>query len=196
MTSPFNRRHAFRLGLALAATSAAAALAGCQNNPSASPEVGFVVGDGSFTMIPLDQRKTVPEISGTDLEGNPLSTATYAGQIIVLNVWGSWCGPCRKEAPDLVTAAAAMKGKAQFIGINTRDNSAQTAQAFERSFGIEYPSFFDRTGELLLKLNDLPPSAIPSTLVLDTQGRAAARVLGATTATTLQGIIDDVAAGK
>lgn len=197
MTSPvgrsaFSRRHAFGLGIGVAA----ATLAGCQSNPSASSEVGFVVGDGSFTMIPVDKRKVIPEISGTDLEGKALTTATYAGQIIVLNVWGSWCGPCRKEAPDLVTAAAATQGKAQFIGINTRDNSTATAQAFERSFAIAYPSFFDPTGELLLMLKDLPPSAIPSTLVIDVQGRAAARVLGATTATTLQGIIDDVAAGK
>lgn len=192
----FTRRRAFSLGLGLAAAAATAVTTGCQSNPSASSEVGFVVGDGSFTMIPVDQRKTIPELVGTDLTGQPLSTTTWAGQLIVLNVWGSWCGPCRKEAPDLVKAAAATRGRAQFIGINTRDNSAATAEAFERSFGVEYPSFYDPTGELLLKLQDLPPSAIPSTLVLDTQGRAAARVLGATTAATLQGIIDDVAAGK
>lgn len=196
MTQRPTRRHAFRLGLGLAATAAAAALAGCQDNPTASSEVGFVVGDGSFTMVPIDQRKPAPTLEGTDLHGNPLSTATHAGTIIVLNVWGSWCGPCRKEAPDLVTAAAATAGVAQFIGINTRDNSAATALAFDRSFGVEYPSFFDPHGELLLTLTDLPPSAIPSTLVIDTQGRTAARVLGATTALTLQGIIDDVAAGK
>lgn len=192
----FTRRRAFSLGLGLAAAAATAVTTGCQSNPSASSEVGFVVCDGSFTMIPVDQRKTIPELVGTDLTGQPLSTTTWAGQLIVLNVWGSWCGPCRKEAPDLVKAAAATRGRAQFIGINTRDNSAATAEAFERSFGVEYPSFYDPTGELLLKLQDLPPSAIPSTLVLDTQGRAAARVLGATTAATLQGIIDDVAAGK
>ena len=192
----FTRRHAFRIGLGVAAAATTLTSAACQNNPSASSEVGFVVGDGSFTMIPADKRKTIPELAGTDLEGKPLSTASFAGQVVVLNVWGSWCGPCRKEAPDLVAAATATQGTAQFIGINTRDNSAATAQAFERSFGVTYPSFFDPTGELLLKLNDLPPSAIPSTLVLDSQGRAAARVLGATTAATLQGIIDDVVAGK
>ncbi|MBO1031787.1 TlpA family protein disulfide reductase [Tessaracoccus sp. SD287] len=196
MTQRFTRRRAFSLGLGVAAVAATAVTTGCQNNPSASSEVGFVVGDGSFTMIPVDQRKAIPELVGTDLTGQPLSTSTWAGKVVVLNVWGSWCGPCRKEAPDLVKAAAATGELAQFIGINTRDNSAATALAFERTFGVEYPSFFDPTGELLLKLNDLPPSAIPSTLVLDTQGRAAARVLGATTAATLQGIIDDVAAGK
>ena len=196
MTSRFTRRRAFSMGLGLTAAAATALTTGCQNNPSASSEVGFVVGDGSFTMIPVDRRKTIPELVGTDLTGQPLSTTSWAGQVIVLNVWGSWCGPCRKEAPDLVKAAAATRGRAQFIGINTRDNSAATAEAFERTFGVEYPSFYDPTGELLLQLHDLPPSAIPSTLVLDAQGRAAARVLGATTAATLQGIIDDVVAGN
>ncbi|MGD8214767.1 TlpA family protein disulfide reductase [Aestuariimicrobium sp. Y1814] len=193
MSAPLTRRHIFRAGLGLAAT---VALAGCQDNPTASSEVGFVVGDGSFTMIPVNQRKVLPVLEGTDLHGEALSTADHSGKVLVLNVWGSWCGPCRKEAPDLVAAAAATTDVAQFIGINTRDNSAATAQAFDRSFGVTYPSFFDPNGDLLLKLSDLPPSAIPSTLVVDLQGRAAARVLGATTSTTLQGIIDDVAAGK
>lgn len=197
MSRGFDRRSALRWGLGIAAAgSSAGLLSGCQDNPTASSEVGFAQGDGSFTLIPAADRKPLPEITGTDLAGKPLSTATFAGKIVVLNVWGSWCGPCRKEAPELVKAAAATAGTAQFVGINTRDNSAATAQAFERSFGIEYPSFFDPQGELLLLLKDLPPKAIPSTLVIDGQGRAAARVLGETTAATLQGIIDDVAAGK
>ena len=197
MSRSVDRRGILRLGVgaALAGTSAAL-LAGCQDNPSASSEIGFAQGDGSFTMIPADKRKKIPELKGTDLEGKTLSTADFAGKLLVLNVWGSWCGPCRKEAPELVKAAQQAGATAQFIGINTRDNSADTAKAFERSFGITYPSFFDPQGELLLLLHDLPPAAIPSTLVIDNQGRAAARVLGETTAATLKGIIEDVAAGK
>ncbi|MGA4506310.1 TlpA family protein disulfide reductase [Propionibacteriaceae bacterium G1746] len=186
-----SRRAVVRIGLGLGSL---AVLAGCQNNPSASSEIGFAQGDGSFTMIEPGKRKPAPVLTGTDLAGKPLTTSTYAGLVLVLNVWGSWCGPCRKEAPELVKAAQQKAGIAQFIGINTRDNSAGTATAFTRSFAIDYPNFYDPTGELLLQLRDLPPSAIPSTLVIDKQGRVAARILGETSASTLTGIIDDVAA--
>lgn len=182
--------------LGLTTGLAASGLVGCSKNPSASEDVGYAEGDGSYTVIAPDKRKQAPTLTGKDLAGKPLTTDGRAGRILVLNVWGSWCPPCRKEAPDLVKAASRLKGKADFIGISTRDQSAEAADAFCREFGITWPNFFDPDGELLLALRDLPPKAIPSTLVIDGQGRIAARVLGATTAATLAGIVDDVAAGK
>ncbi|WP_420174183.1 TlpA family protein disulfide reductase [Luteococcus sp. OSA5] len=171
-------------------------LAACTDSSGASEEEGFATGDGSYTRIAPGDRKPVPELAGETLDGKKLSLADFTGQVVVLNVWGSWCSPCRHEAPQLVKAAQQTKGKAQFIGLNTRDLNKAQAQAFVRSFGLPFPSIHDPKGELLLKFGALPPKAIPSTLVIDTKGRMAARVLGETTASTLVGTVEDIAAGK
>lgn len=189
--SPLQRRHLL-LG---AGGLLLPALVGCSNSTGASEDEGFATGDGGYTRIPPAERTAAPQITGKDLAGKPLSLADHAGKVVVLNVWGSWCPPCRHEAPQLVKAAAATKGTAQFLGINTRDLDPAQALAFVRSFKINFPNFYDPDGALLLELKAIPPKAIPSTLVLDQQGRIAARILGETTATTLVGTVEDVAAG-
>ncbi|MGO4958012.1 TlpA family protein disulfide reductase [Luteococcus sp. Sow4_B9] len=172
-------------------------LAACSDDSTgASEEEGFATGTGTYTRIAPADRKPVPELSGKTLDGKQLSLADFAGQVVVLNVWGSWCSPCRHEAPHLVKAAERTKGRAQFIGLNTRDLNVAQAQAFVRSFGITFPNIHDPKGELLLKFGALPPKAIPSTLVIDPSGLIAARVLGETTTATLVGTVDDIAAGK
>lgn len=153
---------------------------------------GFVGGDGTFTIVPTDQRVEAPVLAGVTLEGEELSTADLVGAPVVINVWGSWCAPCRSEAPELVQANEELDGVA-FLGINTRDTTA-AAQAFERTFEITWPSLFDPDGVLLLEFAQLPPKAIPSTVVLDEEGRVAARVLGEVSASTLRGIVEDVTA--
>jgi thiol-disulfide isomerase/thioredoxin len=170
-------------------------LTGCGAAPAA--QGGFVGGDGSLTIVAPDQRTTAPQITGELLGGGTFDSATLSGQVVVYNVWGSWCAPCRKEAPALEAAARRTAGRATFVGLNTRDLDQAPAQAFVRAFDITYPSVFDPDGRELLKFGtDLPPSAIPSTLVVDAQGRIAARVLGEVTEATLVGLVDDVAAGK
>lgn len=186
-------RRALLTGLGGIAT---AALVGCSNNPSASSDTGFAQGDGSFTRIAPDKRKPLPELTGTDLDEKPLTTAGRAGKVLVINVWGSWCSPCRAEAPHLVEAAKQTAGTAQFLGINTRDLDRAPAQSFVRSFSLSYPSFYDPNGALLMKLTDLPPKAIPSTLLIDPQGRIAARVLGQVSTSTLVTAVKDLAAGR
>ena len=180
-----------RLVALVLAVALALALAGCASAPTAGG--GFVGGDGSITVVPAAERKPAPRITGTTLEGAAFDSQTIKG-IIVYNVWGSWCAPCRKEAPMLTAAAARSAGTATFVGINTRDLDKAPAQAFVRSFGITYPSVFDPGGRLLLEFgSDLPPSAIPSTIIVDADGRLAARVLGEVSEATLVALIDDVA---
>lgn len=182
--------------LATAVTAVALALTGCAGTPSAGTG-GFVTGDGSITVIDPAQRRPAPAISGTTLDDQQWSSEAAAGKVIVYNVWGSWCSPCRAEAPALQAVAEATADRAVFIGLNTRDLDPAAPRAFVRAFGVTFPSLFDPDGSLLLAFaGELPPSAIPSTLVVDAEGRIAARVVGTTTEATLLGLVDDIAGGK
>lgn len=168
-------------------------------NTGASNAAGFVAGDGTVQVIDPADRKLAPALSGATLTGSTFTLADHLGSVVVLNVWGSWCSPCRKEAPELqaaytrLTTGADASGKVVFVGVNTRDNDPGPAIAFERRFEVTYPSVYDPSGKQLLGFADsLPAMAIPSTLVIDAQGRVAARMLGATTATTLVDVVTDV----
>ena len=168
-------------------------LAGCG---SAQAGNGFVSGDGSYTTVPPDQRKPAPALAGTTVEGATFDPSMLTGKVVVVNVWGSWCAPCRKEAPDLQAAATQTSGTAVFVGINTRDLDQAPALAFQRAFGVTYTSLYDPTGALLLGFTDLPPNAIPSTLVIDAKGRVAARIVGSTTTATIVGLVTDISEGR
>ena len=140
----------------------------------------------------------LPAVSGLVLGGNKtISTQDFRGKVVVINVWGSWCPPCRKEAPDLQAASVETKDVAQFVGITSKDYDPAPAEAFVRSFKISYPSIYDPTGKVLLAFaGELPPSAIPSTMIIDRQGRLAVRVLSGVSKITLVDMINDVADGR
>ncbi len=167
---------------------------------TAATDSGYVSAGGGgspVTLIPPDKRPTAPILAGTTIDGGTFSTAEAADKVIVLNVWGSWCAPCRKEAADLQAASVETAAVARFVGINTRDPDPAQAKAFNRSFGVTYPSLYDPAGEQVLKLQgQVPPNGIPSTLVIDQQGRIAARIIGETTKLTLVTVVNDVASGK
>lgn len=154
-------------------------------------------GNGSITELDPDDREDPIDLQGEDLDGNPVDLLSMRGKVVVVNVWGSWCPPCRQEAPALADVADRMTGKdVAFLGIAIREKSQADSEAFVRSFDIPFPSIYDPTGIALLAFNgDVPPQAIPSTLVLDREGRIAARVLGPIpTATTLRSMIEKVVA--
>lgn len=139
----------------------------------------YVAGDGSVAEYAPESRGEPLTVQGTLFDGTRAGSQEWAGQVVVLNVWYAACAPCRAESPTLAALHEdfAQQG-VQFYGINIRDESA-TADAFERSFDISYPSFEDRDGQILLSLTEyVPPQAVPTTLVLDREGRVAARVLG------------------
>lgn len=185
-----------RLGVALLACML---LAGCAASEGAkgggdTGSVGFTVGTGTVTILQESEREPAPTLEGPSLQDPDklISSKEYAGRTIVINVWGSWCAPCRHEAPELVQADRELGEDVQFLGLNTRDLSEAPARAFVRNFGLEYPNIFDPDGTLLLGFGQLPPKAIPSTIVIDAQGRVAARVIGEVDKATLIGIVGDV----
>jgi thiol-disulfide isomerase/thioredoxin len=185
--------------LAIVVAAASLLLAGCSNTPAPSDDQpGFVSGDRSITLVAPADRRPAPLVQGTRLGSDAsVSSADFAGQVLVLNVWGSWCNPCRAEAKDLQAASQETAGTAQFLGLNTKDYSPAPALAFVRSFGVSYPQIFDPEGRVLVSLAQvLPPNAIPTTLVIDRQNRIAARVAGTVSQITLVSLINDVAAGR
>ena len=173
-------------------------LAGCSATTASTAgdrvtnsEAGFVSGDGSITVIDPAQRVPAPDVVGTTVDGEPFTLSSLKGKVAVLNVWASWCAPCRAEAPTLERAYQAFKDSGvEFIGLDTRD-SVPAAQAFIKSYGITYPNVVDTDGKLQLLFRDsLPPQAIPSTIVIDREGRVAGRIIGKADESTLKGIIE------
>jgi peroxiredoxin len=148
--------------------------------------------------VPLADRGDPVQMSGKDLDGKPLSLADYRGQVVVVNVWWSACPPCRTEMPTLVKAAASKDHPAAYVGIDIRDSDVAQAQAFARRFDVPFPSVFDPSGKALLPFaGTLSPRTVPSTVVLDPQGRIAAAVIGPVpTQTTLEDLIDDAGKGS
>lgn len=158
---------------------------------------GYVSGDGTTTILPEAERTPAPELTGTTLDGDPFALSEHRGEVVVLNVWASWCAPCRAEATDLAKVSDELADQGvQFVGLNTRD-SPEPAQAFVDKFAVSYPSVVDSDGSLQLLFRDtLPPAAIPSTVVVDAQGRVAARAIGEVDRSRLLGIIEPVMAER
>lgn len=195
-TSSRPRLRGIRLLPALAVAGLTSVLA--YSVVSASPRAGSEVARRAaqpVTEFAAAGRGPAVEVAGTDLSGRPLDLTALRGAPVVLNVWGSWCAPCRTEAPVLRAASAAYAGQGvRFVGINVKDNVA-AATAFERRFAIAYPSLDDQQGKVTLALSEyLPASVVPATLVLDREGRVAARVLGAVEESTLRSLLDTVQA--
>jgi len=187
-----------RTALAAGLLLVAGALSGCSTTSGGAGGTSYVAGDGTIVLVPAAKRQQPVTLRGSTLEGAPFDLETLRGRTVVVNVWGSWCPPCRKEAPDLQAASVALAAKGvSFVGINTRDEDPAQAIAFQKTFAITYPSVTDDGGRILLGLRcAVPPNAIPSTLVIDPQGRIAARISATTTRTTLVDLVDDVLAGK
>ncbi|GAA4850498.1 TlpA disulfide reductase family protein [Actinomycetospora corticicola] len=175
-----------------------ALLAGCSSAENRDDGGFTFVAPGGQTQIsyPENERRPLSPVAGDSLlrPGQELSTAQFRGQVVVLNIWGSWCGPCRAEAGALEQVAEASKARGvQFVGVDVRDDRAAAAD-FVRDRGVSYDSIYDPPGRSLLALRGYPRNAVPSTIVLDRQQRVAAVFLTAVLASDLQPVVDRVAA--
>ena len=158
---------------------------------------GFISGDGRVQEIPVDQRGEAVEFAGTAVDGSAVTSADFDDTVLVLNFWYAGCGPCRAEAAVLEESfqATAPKG-ARFLGVNIYDGPEQ-ATAFEKTYGITYPSLLARSdADLKLAFASWTPlQAVPITLVLDAEGRVAARFIGQIeSASILKTVVSDVLA--
>ena len=180
------RRRAF--AVAFAGLAATTALAGCGGDAGSSngAETGFVNVQTGISQVAAGGRQAMPALSGTTLQGKTMNLS-YSGHVTVLNVWGSWCTPCREEAPDFAEAYGKFAPKGvEFVGINTRDDNA-AALAYDSSFGIKYPSLQDPDETLVLALKQIiPATSVPSTVIVDSSGKVAVRILGGVTAAQLE----------
>lgn len=170
-------------------------MTGC-SGLSGTGDKGYITGIGEITQVAPPDRGEPVELTGESLEGEPLSLADLRGEVAVVNVWWSACPPCRAEMPHLVGAAQETRDVASFVGINIRDGSVSQAQGFVRTFDVPWPSFFDPSGKALLPFaGTLSPRSIPSTVVLDPEGRIAAAVIGSIPSQqTLVELVEEVAA--
>lgn len=198
------RRPARRITrIALTAIAAALALAGCASGTDSVVQGGTFdfVSPGGQTEIfydPPDTRGTIGALSGPDLmvDGTTTALSDYAGDVVVLNLWGQWCGPCRGEASQLEKVYTATKDLGvAFLGIDVRDPQKDKAQDFVTDHQVTYPSIYDPAMRTLIALGGkYPTSVIPSTLVLDRHHRVAAVYLKALLAEDLQPIVERIAA--
>ena len=181
--------------VAVAVTVGLLAVAGCSDLQGTEGKE-WITGS-SITVVEAADRVAPVEASGEDLDGDALSVEDHRGEVVVLNVYASWCPPCRKEMPLVGELADAYEPEGvTFLGVNIRDASPDNAQAFLSGQNVDLTSFYDPGSEVLLSLSDkLGAYSLPSTIVLDRSGRLAVLVLGEIPgAKTMSDLIDDVVA--
>ena len=176
------KRRLVVLGAAMLAAVALVAVLVAGWAGSGQRDVTEVDGNASAVLYTAGHQPLAPDFTATTLTGSTLNFASYRGKVVVLNFWGSWCGPCRVEAPTLAVAAEQYrKAGVDFLGVDVRDTTA-SAEAFTRNFGITYPSVSDAGSVITLDFTAVVPIAgTPTTLVIDRTGHIAGAVFGPAT---------------
>lgn len=186
------------LGTTLLISGCAAGSDGLSQQFRNGDNKNYIQGDGTISEWAKSSRQAPVVWKGVPENGGVLGSANLTGVVTVLNFWYAGCAPCRAESKDLVALSEEFaKQHVQFIGVNVRD-TASTAKAFERNFGVTYPSIIDNnTGSVVLAFTGIvSPQAVPTTLVIDKQGRVSSRILGRIEKGTLKALIETVVAEK
>ena len=181
LTSP--RRRPVRLFAFVLSLAVLVGVVGCSGDDvgSLDEQYEFTGATPAGQVIPSSDRADAPSFDGELLDGTPFASAELAGDVAVINFWGSWCAPCRVETPDLQAVYADVVGEGvQFLGVDVKDQR-QLGAAFLSEVGAEYPSLFDPRGEVALAFRGFPANVVPSTVLLDAEGRVAAVYTGAIT---------------
>ena len=184
------RRPLFR---SLALLTAVLAVSACSGTNAVSQSVGgslgYGQGDQATTWVAAHNRSVVTNVTGTLLDGSSFSLDQWRGHVVVVNFWGSWCGPCRGESQALEQVYRDSRSEGvEFLGVNIRDNTA-AAKTFLQRQGVTYPNLYDESNLVALHFHGMPPNATPTTIVLDRQGRIAARHSGAILYTQLRDLV-------
>jgi peroxiredoxin len=184
----------------LACVAVVLATAGCSGtnavSQSVSGSLGYGTGDQATTWISASHRSSVTGVTGTLLDGASFDLARWRGQVVVVNFWGAWCGPCTGEAQTLQQVYSAYQSKGvEFLGVDIRDDRARAA-SFDRTHHITYPSLYDESNLVALHFHGMPPNATPTTIVLDREGRIAVRHSGAIFYTQLRDLVARVVREK
>src|SRR5580704_7422285 len=160
---------------------------------SGKRDVTDVNGNPNAVLYTAGHRPLAPDFTATTLTGSRLSFSSYRGRVVVVNFWGSWCVPCREEAPTLaVVAEQYQRAGVAFLGVDVRDTTA-SAEAFVRNFGVTYPSVSDSSSQITLAFTAaVPVSGTPTTLVVDRTGHIAGAVFGQATYSELTAMLAKV----
>ncbi|QMV86222.1 TlpA family protein disulfide reductase [Corynebacterium hindlerae] len=176
----------------LIAVCVALSLAGCSAEDTAGQDAVAIGGTWSFVApggqtdikYPESERKPIREFSGESVQGGTVNLSDFAGQVVVINAWGQWCGPCRSESDDMQEIHEKLQetGKGTVLGVNVKDYQRQISRDFMTDNGLTYPSLYDPPFKTAAAMGGLPASVIPTTIILDKQHRPAAVFLREVTA--------------
>ena len=188
-----------RFTIAIVASLSLLLASGCASDPladqfRAGDNKNYIAGDGTVTEFAVENRPSFAPFSGVTESGQMLSSSAFQGKVVVINWWYAACAPCRAEAPDLAALSEEFADQGvQFVGVNVRD-TAETALAFDRNFGITFPSIMDaQSGAVSLAFSGVvSPQAVPTTLVIDREGRVSSRILGRIDKSILRELIETV----
>ncbi len=184
-------------GCTSAAGPTATTASGTSPSRNVSPSTpGDDVASVGVTRIPVTDRQPAPPLAGRAIgpgQATSLTVADFAGSVVVVNAWASWCPPCREEIPGIIVTAGLTRSLGVIVlGLNVSDD-ASAASAFIADSGMNYPSIVDPEGTLLTTIPGVPPQALPSTIIMDRAGRIAVRIIGPVSGDSLEQLIREVA---